>query len=157
MLTIYNTLRRQKEAFKSIVPGRVGMYVCGMTVYDYCHIGHARVMVVFDAVQRWLLEARPDCAALLTEPPTGAAFTPPADAAGKPPAVKVTNLTWRYKPGQPAQLDNLSFEVPRGARCLLVGANGAGKTTLLRLLGGKSMVPVDSVQCLGIMDTTDDL
>jgi cysteinyl-tRNA synthetase len=54
MLTIYNTLRRQKEAFKSIVPGRVGMYVCGMTVYDYCHIGHARVMVVFDAVQRWL-------------------------------------------------------------------------------------------------------
>jgi cysteinyl-tRNA synthetase len=54
MLTIYNTLRRQKEAFKPIVPGRVGMYVCGMTVYDYCHIGHARVMVVFDAVQRWL-------------------------------------------------------------------------------------------------------
>jgi CCR4-NOT complex subunit CAF16 len=104
---------------------------------------------LFCAVQRWLLEARPDFAALLTEPPTGAAFTPPADAAGKPPAVKVTNLTWRYKPGQPAQLDNLSFEVPRGARCLLVGANGAGKTTLLRLLGGKSMVPVDSVQCLG--------
>ena len=54
MLTIYNTLRRQKEAFSPIVPGRVGMYVCGMTVYDYCHIGHARVMVVFDAVQRWL-------------------------------------------------------------------------------------------------------
>ncbi len=54
MLTIYNTLRRQKEVFTPIVPGRVGMYVCGMTVYDYCHIGHARVMVVFDAVQRWL-------------------------------------------------------------------------------------------------------
>jgi cysteinyl-tRNA synthetase len=54
MLTIYNTLRRQKEAFTPIVPGRVGMYVCGMTVYDFCHIGHARVMVVFDVVQRWL-------------------------------------------------------------------------------------------------------
>ena len=54
MLTIYNTLRRKKEAFTPIVPGRVGMYVCGMTVYDFCHIGHARVMVVFDAVQRWL-------------------------------------------------------------------------------------------------------
>jgi cysteinyl-tRNA synthetase len=54
MLTIYNTLRRRKEAFVPIVPGRVGMYVCGMTVYDLCHIGHARVMVVFDAVQRWL-------------------------------------------------------------------------------------------------------
>jgi len=54
MLTIYNTLRRRKEAFVPVVPGRVGMYVCGMTVYDLCHIGHARVMVVFDAVQRWL-------------------------------------------------------------------------------------------------------
>ena len=54
MLTIYNTLTRKKEALTPIVPGRVGMYVCGMTVYDFCHIGHARVMVVFDAVQRWL-------------------------------------------------------------------------------------------------------
>src|SRR6478609_2205264 len=54
MLKIHNTLSRQKEAFTPIVPGKVGMYVCGMTVYDFCHIGHARVMVVFDSVQRWL-------------------------------------------------------------------------------------------------------
>ncbi|MFN0162253.1 MAG: cysteine--tRNA ligase [Burkholderiales bacterium] len=54
MLKIHNTLTRRKEDFKPINPGKVGMYVCGMTVYDYCHIGHARVLVVFDAVQRWL-------------------------------------------------------------------------------------------------------
>jgi cysteinyl-tRNA synthetase len=54
MLKIHNTLTRRKEEFKPIRPGQVGMYVCGMTVYDYCHIGHARVMVVFDCVQRWL-------------------------------------------------------------------------------------------------------
>lgn len=53
-LFIYNTESRQKEAFKPIVPGKVGMYVCGVTVYDYCHIGHARVMVVFDTVVRHL-------------------------------------------------------------------------------------------------------
>ena len=57
MLTIYNTLTRKKEVFTPLVAGRVGMYVCGMTVYDYCHIGHARVMVVFDVVQRWLRAA----------------------------------------------------------------------------------------------------
>lgn len=51
---IYNTLAREKQAFIPIVPGKVSMYVCGMTVYDYCHLGHARVMVVFDMVQRWL-------------------------------------------------------------------------------------------------------
>ena len=54
MLMIYNSLTRAKEAFTPITPGRVGMYVCGMTVYDYCHLGHARVMVVFDMVARWL-------------------------------------------------------------------------------------------------------
>ena len=53
-MKIYNTLKREKQEFVPIVPGKVGMYVCGMTVYDYCHIGHARVMVVFDMVQRWL-------------------------------------------------------------------------------------------------------
>lgn len=53
-LKIYNTLAREKQAFVPIEPGRVRMYVCGMTVYDYCHLGHARVMVVFDMVQRWL-------------------------------------------------------------------------------------------------------
>lgn len=54
MLKIYNTLARAKQTFTPIVPGRVSMYVCGMTVYDYCHLGHARVMVVFDLVNRWL-------------------------------------------------------------------------------------------------------
>ena len=54
MLKIYNTLARRKQDFVPIEPGRVRMYVCGMTVYDYCHLGHARVMVVFDMVQRWL-------------------------------------------------------------------------------------------------------
>ncbi len=54
MLKIYNTLARDKQDFKPIVPNTVRMYVCGMTVYDYCHLGHARVMVVFDMVYRWL-------------------------------------------------------------------------------------------------------
>ncbi|MBL8461072.1 MAG: hypothetical protein JNL20_00955, partial [Thauera sp.] len=44
MLSIYNTLSRSKEAFTPIEPGKVRMYVCGMTVYDFCHLGHARVM-----------------------------------------------------------------------------------------------------------------
>ncbi len=55
MLKIYNSLTRAKETFTPIFAGRVGMYVCGMTVYDYCHLGHARVMVVFDVVKRWLV------------------------------------------------------------------------------------------------------
>jgi cysteinyl-tRNA synthetase len=54
MLQIYNSLTRQKEAFVPIDPRHVRMYVCGMTVYDYCHLGHARVMVVFDTVYRYL-------------------------------------------------------------------------------------------------------
>jgi len=54
MLQIYNTLSRSKQIFKPIVPGKVKVYVCGMTVYDFCHIGHARVMIVFDMVVRWL-------------------------------------------------------------------------------------------------------
>lgn len=53
-IKIYNSLAREKQAFVPIEPGKVRMYVCGMTVYDYCHLGHARVMVVFDMVQRWL-------------------------------------------------------------------------------------------------------
>ena len=56
-LKIYNTLAREKQSFSPIVPGKVRMYVCGMTVYDYCHLGHARVMVVFDMVQRWLRQS----------------------------------------------------------------------------------------------------
>ena len=54
MLQIYNTLSRKKEPFTPIEPGKVRMYVCGMTVYDYCHLGHARVLVVFDMVVRYL-------------------------------------------------------------------------------------------------------
>ncbi len=54
MLKIYNTLARDKQDFKPITPNTVRMYVCGMTVYDYCHLGHARVLVVFDMVYRWL-------------------------------------------------------------------------------------------------------
>ncbi|KZE33859.1 cysteinyl-tRNA synthetase [Crenobacter luteus] len=54
MLTLFNTLSRQKEVFQPIEAGKARMYVCGMTVYDYCHLGHARVMVVFDMVARWL-------------------------------------------------------------------------------------------------------
>ncbi|MBV2090764.1 MAG: cysteine--tRNA ligase [Candidatus Thiodiazotropha sp. (ex Ctena orbiculata)] len=54
MLTIYNDLTNQKETFKPLQAGKVSMYVCGMTVYDLCHLGHARVMVVFDVVYRYL-------------------------------------------------------------------------------------------------------
>lgn len=54
MLKIYNTLNREKQDFIPINPNTVRMYVCGMTVYDFCHLGHARVMVVFDLVNRWL-------------------------------------------------------------------------------------------------------
>lgn len=53
MLKIYNTLTRQKEQFKPLVAGKVGMYVCGVTIYDYCHIGHARTFVAFDTVARY--------------------------------------------------------------------------------------------------------
>ncbi|MDX1376954.1 MAG: cysteine--tRNA ligase [Burkholderiales bacterium] len=54
MLKIYNTLTRTIAEFVALRPGEVRMYVCGMTVYDYCHLGHARVLVVFDMVRRWL-------------------------------------------------------------------------------------------------------
>ncbi|EYU17315.1 cysteine--tRNA ligase [Photorhabdus aegyptia] len=54
MLKIFNTLSRQKEEFKPIHPGKVGMYVCGITIYDLCHIGHGRTFVSFDVVARYL-------------------------------------------------------------------------------------------------------
>jgi cysteinyl-tRNA synthetase len=53
-LKIYNTLAREKQNFSPITDGKVRMYVCGMTIYDYCHIGHARMMMAFDVVYRWL-------------------------------------------------------------------------------------------------------
>ena len=51
MLTIHNSLGRTKQEFVPLRPGEVRMYVCGMTVYDYCHLGHARMLVVFDMVR----------------------------------------------------------------------------------------------------------
>jgi cysteinyl-tRNA synthetase len=54
MLRIYNSLTGRKEEFRPMEEGKVGMYVCGMTVYDYCHLGHARLMLVFDMVSRYL-------------------------------------------------------------------------------------------------------
>lgn len=54
MLKLYNTLTRQKEVFQPICPGKIGLYVCGMTVYDDCHIGHGRMLVVFDMIVRFL-------------------------------------------------------------------------------------------------------
>ena len=54
MLKIYNTQSRSKETFVPIQTGKVAMYVCGMTIYDYCHVGHARMLVAFDVIQRWL-------------------------------------------------------------------------------------------------------
>ena len=53
-LRIYNTMSRKKEEFVPLTPGKIGMYVCGVTVYDYCHIGHARVMISFDVIARYL-------------------------------------------------------------------------------------------------------
>jgi cysteinyl-tRNA synthetase len=53
-LSIFNTLSRRPEPFEPLEPGHVRMYVCGMTIYDLCHIGHARMMMAFDVVQRWL-------------------------------------------------------------------------------------------------------
>jgi len=54
LIKIHNTLTQQKETFTPIEPGKVRMYVCGMTVYDYCHLGHARVLVAFDVITRYL-------------------------------------------------------------------------------------------------------
>src|SRR6056297_15089 len=54
-IRVYNTLTRDKEELAPMTPGRVRMYVCGPTVYDSCHIGHARSLVVFDVIYRYLL------------------------------------------------------------------------------------------------------
>ena len=54
MLSLYNSLTRKKETFTPIHPGKIGMYVCGITIYDYCHLGHARSMVCFDVIVRFL-------------------------------------------------------------------------------------------------------
>lgn len=54
MLYLHNSLSKQKEKFQTLIPGQVTMYVCGMTVYDYCHLGHGRMFVIFDMVARYL-------------------------------------------------------------------------------------------------------
>ncbi|MDR2431735.1 MAG: cysteine--tRNA ligase [Candidatus Margulisbacteria bacterium] len=54
-MQVYNTLKRRKEEFIPLKPGKVDMYVCGVTVYDYCHLGHARAYIVFDMIRRYLL------------------------------------------------------------------------------------------------------
>ncbi len=56
-LKIYNTLTRRKDTFTTVNPGKVGMYVCGVTVYDLCHIGHARSVVLFDVIYRYLMKS----------------------------------------------------------------------------------------------------
>jgi cysteinyl-tRNA synthetase len=53
-LTVYNTLTRRQEPFNTVEPGKVKMYYCGVTVYDYCHLGHARACIVWDVVRRYL-------------------------------------------------------------------------------------------------------
>ena len=53
-LRIYNTLARDVQPFVPLEPNHVRMYVCGMTIYDLCHIGHARMMIAFDVMQKWL-------------------------------------------------------------------------------------------------------
>ena len=57
-LRVYNSLSKSKQDFTPIRPNEVGIYVCGMTVYDYCHVGHARMMVAFDVIVRWLRASR---------------------------------------------------------------------------------------------------
>ena len=56
VVTLFDTLRRSKTPLEVLRPNHVGLYVCGMTVYDFCHLGHARVMVTFDTVVRYLRE-----------------------------------------------------------------------------------------------------
>ena len=53
-IRVYNSLTREKEELVPLRPGKLGIYVCGVTVYDLCHVGHARVYVVFDTIVRWL-------------------------------------------------------------------------------------------------------
>ena len=57
MLKIYNSLTKCKQDFVPLTTNKIKLYVCGMTVYDYCHLGHARVMVVFDMVVRWFRDS----------------------------------------------------------------------------------------------------
>jgi cysteinyl-tRNA synthetase len=54
-LVLYNTLTRRKESFNTLEPGKVKMYCCGVTVYDYSHLGHARCYIVWDTVRRYLM------------------------------------------------------------------------------------------------------
>lgn len=99
---------------------------------------------LFCAVQRALLEQWPAFRDILQSPNASLPVEPPPGA-----AVSVRDLVWSYSGSAAPQLNHLTFEIPRGCRCLLVGANGAGKTTLLRLLGGKHMVTPGVIEVLG--------
>jgi len=99
---------------------------------------------LFCAVQRMLLEAMPRYSSLLSSTPQPSPAPPDAAV-----AISVRNLSWGYGGASRAALHDMSFELSRGWRVLLVGANGAGKTTLLKLLGGKHMLPQGTVQLLG--------
>ena len=54
-LKLYNSLTRQEEKFESLEPDKIKMYICGVTVYDYCHLGHARSYIVWDTMRRYLM------------------------------------------------------------------------------------------------------
>jgi CCR4-NOT complex subunit CAF16 len=103
---------------------------------------------LFCVVQGWLLKQWPAFNSILNAPPVP---TWRSTAAVSGAAISVNQLSWGY-PGArngALQLKEVSFDIPRGTRCILVGANGAGKTTLLRLLGGKHMVEQGKVKVLG--------
>ncbi len=74
-LVIYNVLKREKELFKPVVDGRVFMYVCGPTVYDHAHLGHAKTYVSFDVVVRWLRYSNSTCAMCKTSPMSATSST----------------------------------------------------------------------------------
>ena len=99
---------------------------------------------LFCAVQNALLDQWPAFRTILQSPPVGVPTPPPPGD-----AISVAGLNWGYSGSSRQQLRDVTFSLPRGARCLLVGANGAGKTTLLRLLGSKHMVPVGAIGVLG--------
>ena len=85
MLRIHNSLTGRKEPFEPLEPGKVRMYVCGITVYDHCHIGHARMLIAFDVVRRYLQRlaatTSPTCATSPTS--TTRSSTAPPSAASR--------------------------------------------------------------------------
>jgi len=107
-LKIYNDLTRQKELFKPIEPGKVHMYVCGMTVYDYCHLGHARMIVVFDVVYRYLMASGYDVTYIRNITDIDDKIINRANELGEP----FTELTRRYIDAMHADMDALQVLRP---------------------------------------------